>query len=190
MDKRKLADTTAWQTNPGTPYNQGLYPGDTDGDIFKESMPLENLVNGNSYYALVKTVGADGRESKISNIVSFRPLARGEFILSSNQLADDGGFNFENQQQVPGRDPRSDVYLYATETKVGLSAPSRLGMGLRKTSFRKSGNESFETIQIKSGDKLLLKTKSGEVDIDVLSLNGRYPDITVRIGYIFYPGSR
>ncbi|HBZ00568.1 MAG TPA: hypothetical protein DEO84_04510, partial [candidate division Zixibacteria bacterium] len=92
-----IKDSSAWKSNPGTPYNQTPYPGDTDGDISHESLPLDNLTNGIKYIALVRTVGPDGRESASSNLVSFQPLAHGEFIISANHEAPNGGFNFESE---------------------------------------------------------------------------------------------
>jgi hypothetical protein len=183
-------DTSAWIGNPGIPYNNDLYPGDTDGDITHESYNLDNLENGKFYYAMIRTVGFDNRESALSNLVSFRPLARGEFAISTNHLGDNGGFNFETETQVPGKDRRSDLYLYSNGNKTGLSSPSRLSAGLRKTTFSANGQENLETIAIKAGDKIILKTKYGDVDLTVVSLNGSYPEISAKIRYIFYPGSR
>jgi hypothetical protein len=183
-------DTSAWIASPGIPYNTDLYPGDTDGDITRESYNLDNLENGRIYYAMIRTVGFDSRESALSNIVSFRPLARGEFAISTNHLGDNGGFNFETETQVPGKDRRSDLYLYSNGNKTGLSSPSRLSAGLRKTTFSANRGDNLETIAIKTGDKIMLKTKYGDVDLTIVSLDGNYPDISAKIRYTFYPGSR
>jgi hypothetical protein len=183
-------DTAAWKDNPGIPYNSDPYPGDTDGDITHESYNLDNLENGKFYYAIIRTVGFDNRESALSNVVSFRPLAGGEFTISSNHLGDDGGFNFETGTQVPGKDRRSDLYLYSNGNKTGLSSPSRLSAWLRKTSFSAGGEHNLETIAIKAGDKILLETKYGHIDLTVVSLDGNYPEISAKIRYIFYPESR
>jgi hypothetical protein len=188
VDATTGKEEPAWSDNPGPPYNQTPYPGDVDGDINHESIPLEHLQNGRTYLALVRTVGPGRRESKSSNIVSFTPLACGEFIISANQDASDGGFNFESERQVPGRDPKSDIYLYATKERIGLSAPYRLGGGFRKTRFIGGSTMTpLETISIRKGQSLEVLTKAGRADIKIEDILGQYPDIAARIGYVFYP---
>ena len=182
-------DSSAWMNSPGTPYNQAPYPGDTDGDINHESMPLDNLTNGKIYFAIVKTVGPDGAESNPSNITVFQPLAHGEFILSTNYLISGGGFNFESGISMPGRDPRNDLYLYATTNKIGLSSPSRLGAGFRRSKFSVSGNgsSSDETIRISRGDKLAIKTRYGRAEITIEDILENQPVVSAKVRYIFYP---
>ncbi len=183
-----VRDTALWERNPGRPYNDSPYPGDTDSDISRESMPLDNLVNGLKYYVIVRLVSSDGKESESSNLAAFTPLASGEFIISSNHDAPNGGFNFENEESVPGRDPRSDIYLYANEKRTGLSSPSRLGAGLRKTEFIGSQeNAAVETIVMGAGQRLEIRTKSGTAHIRVEELIGKYPAISARISYTFHP---
>lgn len=188
-DDSSVRDTFAWQKMPGTPYNQIPYPGDTDGDNTRELIPLDILVNGRMYYAIVRTVGPDGRESASSNLAVFRPLAQGSFIISSNHEATDGGFNFEDESLVPGRGPRSDIYLYDNGEKVGLSSPNRLGAGMRKSLiFESSGDKNGdETVQISTGEKLIVKTKAGRAEITIEEIIGKYPETKARIEYIFYP---
>ncbi len=182
-------DNAAWADTPGTPYNGFPYPGDTDGDPSRESMPLPDLVNGQRYLAMVRTVGPDGRLSASSNVVSFMPLARGEFVISSNQASSDGGFNFEQSVRLPGRDPKNDLYLYSTETKIGLSSPNRLVPGLRKTRFGPSGNGSVseETIRISKGESFSVKTRTGRAEIRIVEIMGKYPEISARISFTYYP---
>jgi hypothetical protein len=187
-DDSAVKDRSAWSRNPGAPYNHTPYPGDTDGDINRESIPLEHLGNGRTYLGIVRTVGPDGRESKSSNLVVFTPLASGTFIISANQEASDGGFNFESETRVPGRDPRSDIYLYATEQRVGLSSPYRLGGGLRKTRFTGPAiSTPVETIPIRKGQSIEVQTKMGRAKIRIEDILGRYPDISARISYVFHP---
>lgn len=184
-------DTLAWKSDPGAPFNHGPYPGDTDGDISQESFPLMNLANGKIMYAIVKTVGIDGRESAPSNITEFTPLAQGEFIISADHEAPDGGFDFVNSRSVPGRDPRSDIYLYATSDRIGLSSPSRLGAGLRRTWFQEPlfGKPEAETIRIGAGDRFMVKLKTGSARIRIESILGQYPDVSAKISYVYYPVS-
>jgi hypothetical protein len=182
-------DSSAWISNPGSPYNQAPYPGDTDGDINHESIPLENLTNGKIYFVIIKTVGPDGAESNPSNMAVFQPLAQGEFILSTNYLVSDGGFNFESGKSVPGRDPRNDLYLYSTANNIGLSSPYRLGAGFRKSKFSALGNgsSSDETIRISRGDKLAIKTRYGQAEITIEDILENQPVVSVKVRYIFYP---
>jgi hypothetical protein len=187
-DDLAVKDRSAWIKKPGVPYNQAPYPGDTDGDISRESISLKNLDNGRSYLALVRTVGPDGGESESSNIAAFTPVASGIFIISANQDASNGGFNFESETQVPGRGPKSDIYLYTTEKRIGLSAPYRLGGGFRKTKFTSSTTSTpVETISIRKGQSIEVRTKTGQADIRIEDIMGRYPDVTVKISYVFHP---
>ena len=184
-------DTLEWRENLLTPYNDVPYPGDTDGDNSKESFQLSRLTNGVKHFALIRTVGVDGRQSAPSNVVMFTPLGKGEFTLSANHLSSAGGFNFENGMAVPARDPRNDIYLYATETRIGLSSPNRLAAGLRRTriSLVGDGLSDGETVVIHKGMRLKLRTKFGRAEISIEEIIGRYPDISARISYIYYPGN-
>lgn len=191
ISDNSISDSSTWKANPGSPYIIPPYPGDTDGDTGHETMPLDRLSNGHRYFALVRTVGPDNRESKSSNVIEFTPLARGEFTISIDHNAPTGGFNFENEKSVPARDPRCDIYLYATESKIGLSSPDRLGAGLRKTRFQEpslNGNQ-LETVKISRGDWLMVETKTGQAKIQIENIQGNYPDISARISYIYYPGN-
>lgn len=182
-------DSSTWKARLPGPYNKTPYPGDIDGDISKESISIASLVDGQTYLALIRTLGPDGKESAPSNVVSLTPLGKGEFQISSDHSAPDGGFNFESRSQVPGRDPRSDIYLYVTEKKIGLSSPSRLSAGFRRTliSTPGDGNSGVETIEIAEGMKLNLEMKRGQADISIEEILGEYPSVSARIKYVFYP---
>lgn len=186
------ADTLAWVPAPDRPYNGVPYPGDTDGDISLESFDMEGLTDGSTYAVVVRTVGPDGRLSAPSNMGVFTPLGRGAFVISADHLAENGGFNFGSGAMVTARDPRCDIYLYATERAIGLSSPSRLGAGLRKTRFFPNGenDDSMETIAIAEGDAMALKTRDGLVEIRIIEILGRYPDVSAKIEYVFRPVSR
>ena len=187
-DSGDLTDTLAWKENPNAPYNPVPYPGDTKGDIYHQSFPLENLVNGMDYYVLVRTIGIGGAMSKSSNVVGFMPLARGYFIITPEHSRENGGFSFDNEKSVSAYDPSCDIYLYATENKIGLSSPNRLTPGMRKSSFSKSVISSLldDTIIISKGDTFTVLAKNGSAYLKVESIEGRYPDISVRITYVYY----
>ncbi len=182
-------DTTAWKAAALKPRDDFPYPGDTDGDINSESYPVDGLLDGRSYAAMVRAMGPGGSEGAPSNVVVFEPLAEGEFVIGANHEASDGGFNFEEGVSVPGRDPRSDLYLFATRDRVGISSPSRLGAGLRKTTLLPRGEKapSLESIQIVVGSVIDLRTRKGSGVITVEEMIGAFPDIKARIGYEFRP---
>ena len=150
-----------WDKKRPKPYNHTPFPGDTDGDINKESFEITHLDNGRKYYVSVRTVGPAGGESNASEELSFVPLSKGRFILTSEHTLNDGGFNFEKGISVPVRDPRNDIYLYAKTLVVGISSPSRLAAGLRKTKFSKEKEKDLETVRILSGDRLSIKSALG-----------------------------
>ena len=185
----RIGDTLAWKSAPHEPYNDFPYPGDTDGNINSESFPIEDLKDGHSYMALVRTLGPGGALSEPSNIVIFRPLGEGEFMIGVDHQAENGGFNFERGISVPGQDPRSDIYIYATRDRVGLSSPSRLGAGLRKTEFLAISENvaPLETIPITQGDIITLKTRRGLATLEIEEILGSYPKISAGISYKFQP---
>ncbi|UCE66261.1 MAG: hypothetical protein JSU85_15690 [Candidatus Zixiibacteriota bacterium] len=117
------------------------------------------------------------------------PLARGVFTISSSHSSDNGGFSFDSDMSLPARDPRCDIYLYAKRDVVGLSSPNRLSAGLRKTAFTKKNEKNVETIQIKSGDRLTVKTMYGHAEIAIKYIRRVDLDATAAIEYIFYPAN-
>jgi hypothetical protein len=182
----KLSD---WGNHSFQPYNLSPYPGDTDGDIAKESMELENLEKCKTYYALICVVGQNGTESKPSNEISFTPKAVGTFVISRNHSAQNGGFSFDHGMTLPARDPRSDLYFYATQSKMGLSSPNRLEAGLRQTKFSGKASEKHKTssIPIKKGDEITVETIYGKAEISIDSILGEFPDISAKIRYEYCP---
>jgi hypothetical protein len=171
------------------PYNPAPYPGDTDDDINRESITIERLMNGHTYFVSVRTVDARGIESMPSNEAEFTPYARGEFVISSDHDNVRGGFCFEIEQSVPARDPRSDLYLYASEDRIGLSSPYRLGAGLRKSVFSDgdAAPGKDDTIRISQGSLVTVNTRSGRAELKIVSISGQPPDISARISYVFNP---
>jgi hypothetical protein len=178
-----------WHKSNAELYNSAPYPGDTDGDITRESFEITNLENGWTYYVTVRTVAPDGLESKQSNEVEFIPLAKGEFIISDNHSADNGGFSFDHEIPVPARDRRCDLYLYSRDGVVGLSSPSRLGGGLRKTLFAPSSDpvNTDETIRIREGIKIAINAKHGLAKLTVRRINRLDSEVTAIVEYVFFP---
>lgn len=135
----------------------------------------------------MRTVGISGAESGVSKEVEFVPLARGEFTISSNHSSENGGFSFDRDSSLPARDPRCDIYLYAKRDVVGLSSPGRLSAGLRKTTFTKQNEKNVETVKIKPGDRLIVKTRNGKAEIAIKSIDRVGLEATAIVGYKFYP---
>jgi hypothetical protein len=178
-----------WHKSHAELHNSTPYPGDTDGDITRESFEITGLENGRTYFATVRTVAPDGSESKQSNEVEFTPLARGEFMISDNRLADNGGFSFDHEISVPARDRRCDLYLYSKGDIVGLSSPGRLGAGLRKTKFARSDDPATmdETIRIREGNDILVSTRRGQAVLTVRRINRLDSEVRAIIEYSFFP---
>ncbi len=178
-----------WHKSHAELYNSTPYPGDTDGDITRESFEITGLENGWTHHVTVRTVAPDGSESKQSNEVEFMPLAKGEFIISDNHQADNGGFSFDHEISVPARDRRCDLYLYSRDNVVGLSSPSRLGAGLRKTLFTRSGDPAStdDTIRIREGTEIAVNAKHGTGVLTVRRINRLDSEVSATIEYAFYP---
>lgn len=178
-----------WHKSHAELYNHTPYPGDTDGDITRESFEIAHLENGWPYCVSVRAVAPGGSESKPSNEVEFIPLARGEFIISDNHSAANGGFSFDHEMSVTARDRRCDLYLYSKGDIVGLSSPSRLAAGLRKTAFAESGNPGSpdETIKIREGSRIVVSARHGLGVLSVNRVSRLDSEVTATIEYIFYP---
>ncbi len=186
-DKPLEKHFSKWEKNRPKPYNHAPFPGDTDGDVTRESFEITNLENGKTYYISVRTVGITGAESGVLKEVEFVPQPRGEFMISSNHSSKNGGFSFDEDISVPARDPRCDIYLYAKRDVVGLSTPGRLSAGLRKTAFTKRNEKNVETVKIKAGDRLTVETRYGRAEISVKSIDHIDLEASAVIEYIFYP---
>jgi len=183
-------DFKNWDKGHPAPHNFTPYPGDTDGDKTKESYEITHLQNGKTYFVSVRTLGLNGVESAPSNEVSFTPLSRGTFTISSNHSADNGGFDLESGISVSARNLRCDIYLYAKDDEVGLSSPSRLGTGLRKTWFGRPGRvyvKEMDSILIKKGEKITTSSKSGDAELTILKIERDGSAATATIEYVFYP---
>ncbi len=178
-----------WHKDHPQPYNHTPFPGDTDGDITRESFEISGQENGRAYYVSVRTVGLGGVESKPSAEIAFTPIAKGRFTISENHSSDNGGFCFDLEISIPSRDPRCDIYLYSKGNTVGLSSPDRLGGGLRKTGFLKKGDKSGKyenTITVGRGDRISVKTKTGLAELTVKKINSGNSGTSALIDYVFY----
>ncbi|MCD6162006.1 MAG: fibronectin type III domain-containing protein [candidate division Zixibacteria bacterium] len=184
-----LADTPE---NEGELYNSGPYPGDTDGDIARESIELLRLTNGKKYYAYIRTVFAGGRMSEPSARVMFRPLAQGRLEISQNHTTKQSGFSFAKNKLTAARDFDNDFYIYATAEKSGISSPSRLHSSLRKTMIKIGGFNSKDIFRqtkplIKGRIYILKLTGGGQAKLTLVKFARQQPNLTAVFDYIYYP---
>ncbi|MCP4582022.1 MAG: fibronectin type III domain-containing protein [candidate division Zixibacteria bacterium] len=180
----KSADTE------GELVNSGPFPGDTDGDITRETYELSRLENGERYYAYVRTVMIDGSLSDVSGRVSFIPLLRGKLEISTNHATSESGYSFAKEKYTPARDFDNDFYIYATREKAGISSPSRLHSSLRESliDFRLDKASKFEqTKPLTKGKTYIIKTADGgSAHLTLLKFSGGPGSVAI-FDYIYYP---
>jgi hypothetical protein len=116
-------------------YQASTYPGDTDGDIRRESITVERVEPGVRYYVHVRTVFPNGEQSPPSEELDVIPRPRGRIVLSPRFSGGDDGFSFRRDKIVPPTSEANDLYLYTTTEGFFLASPSRLDQGLRETRF-------------------------------------------------------
>lgn len=173
-------------------YNKTPYPGNTDGDINRESIELGSLENGRRYYAYIRTVLPEGKLSQPSARIEFIPLSKGRLEISQNHTTRQSGYCFVKERYTQARDFNNDFYIYATADRVGISSPSRLHSGLRKTLINKidgSAKDSFrETQPLVKGQTYILKTADGgTVRLEVVKVVGRSPSLKAILDFVYYP---
>ena len=171
----------------GELYNSGPYPGDTDGNINRESITLENLDNGHKYYAYIRTVLANGELSQPTGRVLFQPLDQGRLTISQNHAANGSGYSFAKGKYTQARDFDNDFYIYATDSKAGISSPSRLHSSLRKTFITLKNNKDL-TQPLQKGAQYNLDTKGGgRAILTLIQISGKSPALEASFNYIYYP---
>jgi len=175
----------------GTLYNNIPFPGDTDGDVTRESFELSELTNGNHYYAYVRTVLKDGSLSEASPKVSFMPLQSGQVEISTNYLKDGSGYNFAQEKYTVARDFDNDFYIYINADKAGISSPSRLHSSLHETLIKDESDKSrvFEhTKPLIKGRTYILKTADGgQVRLTLVKFTRDNSNQGATFDYTYYP---
>lgn len=141
-----LAETA---TDTGRLYNSAPYPGDTDGDVTRESINIQGLTDGYAYYAWIKTIMANGELGPRSEKLRFIPVEMGELKIRCDILADSSGYSFAKRKYTKARDYDNDFYLYY-KGGLNISSPSLYNSGLRKTSFMAGGNFPVEKPNFKT----------------------------------------
>ena len=188
----ELADSPE---GPWTPYLRFPYPGDTDGDISKETIDLENLTNGRKYFARVKTIIRDSLDSEPSAIVSFRPFEKGTLQISTDLNSTTAGFSFRKKLYLPAKDYDNDLYFYFNESRKGIASPSLLHPGLRRTLIARGepeskGGRQFGLSQpLANGAAYTLMTADGAtVKLLIKGITRTNGVNQVVVDYEFYPG--
>ena len=175
----------------GELYNSSPFPGDTDGDITRESFALPRLTNGTRYYAYIRTVRKDGSLSEPSPKVSFMPLQSGRLEISTNYTKDRSGYSFAKEKYTIARDFDNDFYIYINTDKAGISSPSRLHSSLRETliKYESDKNDKFEkTKPLVKGKTYILKTSAGgQARLTLLKLTRDNSNQSATFDYTYYP---
>jgi hypothetical protein len=179
-----LADSPS---SEGELYNSAPYPGDTDGDITRESITIPNLENGHRYYAYIRTLLGNGELSRPTGTVEFMPLDQGRLTITTNHTAEGSGYSFTQGKYTPARDFANDFYIYATEAKAGISSPSRLHSSLRQT-YITLNNKKDLTQPLQKGAQYILDTADGgRAILTLVQLTGKAPALEASFNYIYYP---
>ncbi|MEW5873910.1 MAG: hypothetical protein AB1752_01860 [Candidatus Zixiibacteriota bacterium] len=159
----------------GALYGGTHYPGDTDGDIRRESITIEDLSTGSVYYLHVRIVFPDGSESLPSNQIQVVPRPRGVFALVPRFEAGHDGFSFADDMPVEGTSEQNDLYMYVAEGDVFLASPDRLDRSLHVTRFVDLGSSgSLDEHPVFPGEARVTDRISVEVgrSIGVVLANG------------------
>jgi hypothetical protein len=173
-------------------YNNTPYPGDTDGDINRESIELAGLENGRKYYVYIRTVFPDGKLSQPSARIELVPFSQGRLEISQNHTTGQSGYSFDKERYTQARDFDNDFYIYATANITGISSPSRLHSGLRKTLINTTGGSAkkpfAETQPLVKGETYILTTADGgTARLNVVKIIGRLPNLKAILDFIYYP---
>jgi len=175
----------------GELYNNSPFPGDTDGDITRESFELPRLTNGTRYYAYVRTVRKDGSLSNPSPKVLFMPLQSGRLEISTNHTGDGSGYSFAREKYTIARDFDNDFYIYINADKAGISSPSRLHSSLRETLIKYENEKSGKSEQTKplvKGKTYILKTSDGgRARLTLIKLTRGNFNQSATFEYTYYP---
>lgn len=181
---------------PWNSYQINPYPGDTDGDIFRESIELQNLKNGATYYLRIITVISDDLASEPSAICSFTPYESGTAEISTDLNSENSGFCFSQKRNLPAKDYANDIYFFYNKRKKGLSSPSLLHPHLKKTLIARGDIESDNQGAFAQSQPLdtsaiyTIKTAEGaRVKLSILKISEGPKGTTIKIGYDYHPAA-
>ncbi len=186
------------------PYNQPVFPGDTDPSDHVEHYEAEGVENGVKYYISVRTVFADRSLSKPSEEIMAVAGPRGQMELAPRYKSDQDGWSFANNDYVRADAIDNDMYFYVKDNQYFLASPDRLGF-LRKTLFRvlpyKGGIDevgakmtakdplpSEDRVAVKKDDWIEVMTADKTFAlVKVLGISGKGDDSRLQLFYVWTP---
>ncbi len=178
------------------PFNQAIFPGDTNPEDNVEHYDAEGLENGVKYYVSVRVVFPNRAMSRATAEVAAVPGPRGEIKLQARYQGEHDGYSFMENTYVRADASDNDVYFYSVDNADYLASPNRLGF-LRESKFMilplhgdidevmsKVNNSEFkpseDRVEISKGDWVLMTTQDDRhVLLHVLSLSGQGKERTV-----------
>jgi len=186
------------------PYNQPVFPGDTDPGDHIEHYEAEGVENGATYYVHVRTVFPDRSLSKPSKEITVVAGPRGQIELSMRYKSDHDGWSFAKNEYVRADAVDNDMYAFAKDGQVFLASPDRLGF-LRKTLFRKLsykgdvddiGNRLTDSeplpaddrVEVRKGDWIEVMTADKTFAlVKILDISGKGEDTRLQLFYAWTP---
>jgi hypothetical protein len=158
-----------------SPYNQIIYPGDTEGRVDRESFEFKELTSATRYFARVRAVYDDNTLSPATNEVEIICYPHGEIALSESYSGKQDGFSFEKSDYCKTDAMENDLYYYSKDGHDFLCSPTRISRVNRKTEFfaiDKQGTmaelaqieingKGLDKVEILPGTALFLKTADG-----------------------------
>jgi len=182
------------------PYNETVYPGDTDPDNKIETMLINDLQNGREYYVSVRTVFPDGSISVSSNEVTAIPRPEGTFTLSFRYSDTTDGFSFALGNYVRADGDLNDIYFYSKDGIDYIASPHRLNGFLRHSEFYSLGKTDdiyqysdlnldippVDKMPVRIGESYLVKTADDKfAKLRVMDVKGEGKERTLKLKYIY-----
>ncbi|HDL02780.1 MAG TPA: hypothetical protein ENH25_01460 [candidate division Zixibacteria bacterium] len=187
------------------PFNEAVYPGDTDEEDRFETITIENLDNGTEYFVSVRTVYADQSVSVSSNEVGVICRPEGIFDLAYRYSDLNDGFSFAEGTSTRADGEKNDLYFYHQGGFDFIASPQRLNGFIRKSKFYSLGKSEniyqypdleldippVEKMPVKEGESYLIKTADGnyaKIRVEKISGEGKQRVLTLSYIYQTVPG--
>jgi hypothetical protein len=186
------------------PFNDDVYPGDTDPQIDYETFEAKDLEDGVEYFAAVTIIFPGDRMSRPSNVVKFICHPHGKITLGRSYSGDHDGYSFEDQEYVATDALGNQIYFTQIKDEDYLASPSRLDDILPSIRFFASNIRALDDpitapsgsgadkIAIKAGTGCILRTASGQYcKIVVRGFTGTGDDraVALEYSYMSVPGN-
>ncbi len=185
------------------PFNDAVYPGDTNPDDGVVQYDAQGLDNGVRYYVSARVVFPDQSLSAPSEEVVAVCGPRGEIELATRYSSEQDGYSFAHNQYVRADDLNNDLYFYSKGGTDYLASPLRLDGFLRNSRFvRLLVNGDLETaksrlasidseprdnrVAVREGDWVWIVTTEGHhalVQVRKLSVEGGKGTVVLFFAY-------